>query len=179
RRAGPVPTPSRRSLAALSIPEGAATGAAPATVAPMSVGRTRLSPLKRRAPASGSSRPLERARRAFAERTFARALDAFQAADRAAALSGGDLDRLAMCEMLLGRDADGLRTLERAHHAHLESGAPLAAARSAFWLGFRLVSAGGTGRGTGLVPHARRLSARTRGGVPAAGEPHTPAGRGR
>jgi DNA-binding CsgD family transcriptional regulator len=120
--------------------------------------RTRLTFLvKRRAPSTGSSRPHERARRAFEERKFARARDAFLESDGAAPLGGEDLDRLAMCEMLLGRDADGLRALERAHHAHLQSGAPLAAARSAFWMGFRLLSAGETGKGTGWIARAQRL----------------------
>jgi len=85
------------------------------------------------------------------------ALDAYLEADSESALGGDDLDRLAMCELLLGRDADALRTLERAHHAHLESGAALAAARSAFWLGFRLISAGEMGRGTGWLARSQRL----------------------
>ena len=110
-----------------------------------------------RAPSAGASRPLDRAREAFDERAYVRADEAFADADRAEPLSGEDLDRWAMCVVLSGRDADALRILERAHHAHAEAGAPLAAARSAFWLGFRLVSAGERGRGSGWLARAGRL----------------------
>jgi len=113
--------------------------------------------LTRRASSAGSSRPLERAREAFDARAYSRADDAFADADRAEALAGPDRDRWAMSALLSGRDADALRILERAHHAYLESGAALAAARSAFWLGFRLVSAGERGRGSGWLARARRI----------------------
>jgi ATP/maltotriose-dependent transcriptional regulator MalT len=115
--------------------------------------------LKRRASPADPSRLLERARRAHASREYARAFDAFTEADEAAGapLAGADFDLWAMCALLLGRDADALRVLERAHHAHLEAGATVAAVRSAFWLGFRLISAGEKGRGGGWLARARRL----------------------
>ncbi|HJW15338.1 MAG TPA: helix-turn-helix transcriptional regulator, partial [Thermoanaerobaculia bacterium] len=109
------------------------------------------------ATADGSGE-LERGREAYERRDFARAFEAFSAADRIVPLRGEDLDRLAMTAALLGRDEETSRNLERAHHAHLEAGDPVAAARSAIWLGFRLVALfGEKGRGSGWLARARRL----------------------
>jgi ATP/maltotriose-dependent transcriptional regulator MalT len=98
-----------------------------------------------------------RGREAYARRDFAAAFEAFSAADLVEPLAAGDLDRLAMSAGLLGRDAEFLEALERAHQAHLASGNAAAAARSAFWLGFRLLFLGETGRGTGWHARARRV----------------------
>ena len=115
-------------------------------------------PSKRvRPPGTESPRPLERARDACAQHAWARAVDAFAEADRGEPLSGADLDLWATCALLVGRDEEGLHALERAHHAHLEAGATLPAARSAFWMAFRLISAGERGRGGGWLSRARRL----------------------
>jgi ATP/maltotriose-dependent transcriptional regulator MalT len=100
---------------------------------------------------------VERGREAYGRHDFAAAFKAFSAADRAGALRGEDLDRLAMSAGLLGRDEDFLKALERAHHAHLEAGEPAAAARSAFWLSSRLIAAGEKGPGTGWQSRAQRL----------------------
>ena len=101
--------------------------------------------------------PLERGREAYARRDFAAAFEAFSAADRAEPLAAEDLDRLAVTAGLLGRDAEFLQALERAHQGHLAAGNAAAAARSAFWLGFRLLFLGETGRGTGWHARARRV----------------------
>lgn len=101
--------------------------------------------------------PLARGRKAYARRDFAAAFEALSAADRAEPLTAEDLDRLAVTAGLLGRDAEFLQALERAHQAHLASGNAAAAARSAFWLGLRLLSLGETGRGTGWHARARRV----------------------
>jgi len=115
-------------------------------------------PSKRgRSPVPDSPRHLERARDACAQHAWARAVDAFAEADRGEPLSGADLDLWATCALLVGRDEEGLHSLERAHHAHLEAGATLPAARSAFWMAFRLISAGERGRGGGWLSRARRL----------------------
>jgi ATP/maltotriose-dependent transcriptional regulator MalT len=100
---------------------------------------------------------LRRGREAWERRSFGEAFEALSAADRLAPLSGEDLDRLARAAALMGREEDFLRFLERAHHAHLEAGDDLAAARSAFWLGFRLLGAGELGRATGWMARAERL----------------------
>jgi len=107
----------------------------------------------RRSPES----PLARGRKAYAKERFADAFEALSAADRAEPLAAEDLDRLASSAGILGRDADFLAALERAHHAHLAAGNGVAAARAAFWLGFRLLFLGETGRGTGWHARARRV----------------------
>jgi len=101
---------------------------------------------------------VERGREAYARREFARAFEAFSAADRVEALAGEDLDRLAMTDALLGRDEESNRTFERAHHAHLAAGNTAAAARSAIWLGLRWIAVfGEMARGGGWLARARRL----------------------
>ena len=118
-----------------------------------------MKPSSKRDRSSGAEapRPLERARAACAHRAWARAFDAFGEADRTEPLSGADLDLWATCALLVGKDEEAMRTLERAHHAHLEIGATLPAARSAFWMALRLISAGERGRGGGWLARARRL----------------------
>jgi ATP/maltotriose-dependent transcriptional regulator MalT len=100
---------------------------------------------------------LTRGREAYEGRDFASACEALTAADRAGTLDGEDLDRLAMSAAMIGRDDESMRALERAHHAHLEAGRDVAAARSAIWLGFRLVAGGETARGRGWLARAQRL----------------------
>lgn len=114
---------------------------------------------KGRAAAAGDrAGDLERGREAYARREFARAFEAFSAADRVEALGGEDLDRLAMTDALLGRDEESNRTFERAHQAHLAAGNAAAAARSAIWLGLRLITEfGEMARGSGWLARARRL----------------------
>ncbi len=111
----------------------------------------------RRDNADAAAGLLRRGREAWERRNFLEAFDALLAADRAKPLSGEDLDRMATAAGLMGRDEDFLRILERAHHAHLEEGHGVAAARSAFWLGFRLFGAGEFGRGSGWMARAERL----------------------
>jgi DNA-binding NarL/FixJ family response regulator len=114
--------------------------------------------MKRRdSPAETPENALARAREAYNGDDFAAAFEAFESADRERPLSGADLDRLAMSAGVLGRDADLLRFLERAHHAHLEAGDAAAAARSAFFIGFRLLNAGERGPGTGWLSRAQRM----------------------
>ena len=104
------------------------------------------------------SRAIEEGRNAYEKRDFARAIEQFLAADRSAQLAGADLDRLAFAAAVLGRDQEAGRSFERAHHAHLAAGDPVAAARSAIWLGFQLVAAlGEKARGSGWLARAKRL----------------------
>src|SRR5262245_20445143 len=100
---------------------------------------------------------LARGREAYERQDFAVAFEALTNADRGETLSGTDLDRLAMSAGILGKDAELLRFLERAHHSHLESGDAAAAARSAFFIGFRLMSVGERGPGTGWLSRAQRV----------------------
>jgi DNA-binding NarL/FixJ family response regulator len=100
---------------------------------------------------------LSRGREHYRKRAWREALDAFSRADRQKPLAREDLDRLALCQGLLGREADFLATLERSHHAHLDAGDPLRAVRSAFWLGFRLAYLGERARAGGWFARAHRL----------------------
>jgi DNA-binding CsgD family transcriptional regulator len=118
--------------------------------------RNRLGRVKVRNPVD-RDRDLARGREACANREYAAAFDALSAADRAEPLAGGDLDHLAMAAGMLGRDEEFLRALERAHHAHLEAGAAAAAARAAFWIGFRLMSFGEKARAAGWLSRAQRM----------------------
>jgi DNA-binding CsgD family transcriptional regulator len=87
-------------------------------------------------------------------------MDAFNAlslADEGVPLGAEDLELLSISAYLIGRDDDSLRALDRAHRAHLENGDTLGAARSAFWLGFRLIDLGEMARATGWLGRAARL----------------------
>jgi len=107
--------------------------------------------------ASSPSGEIERGRAAYRRRAFGEAFRILSAADRRGPLQAEDLDLLAMSAGLLGRDADLLALLERAHHAHLEAGNGLRAARSAFWLGFRVLNRGEPARASGWFARAQRL----------------------
>jgi tetratricopeptide (TPR) repeat protein len=99
----------------------------------------------------------ERGREQYQRRAWAEAFGSFQAADRASALDAEDLELYAMTACLTGRDDEYLSTLDRAHHAHLQSGARLRAARCAFWLALRLLFRGEAGHATGWLTRAERL----------------------
>jgi DNA-binding CsgD family transcriptional regulator len=102
-------------------------------------------------------RQLDRARSSFGRRAWEDAYQAFVLADLEAPLDVEDLERLAMAAYLVGRDDEYLGTLERAHNTHLSAGRSAPAARCAFWLGFRLLMRGATGRATGWFGRAQRL----------------------
>jgi|UniRef100_Q11FI4 DNA-binding NarL/FixJ family response regulator len=78
-------------------------------------------------------------------------------AGEAAPLDVEDLERLAVSAYLVGRDEDYLRVLERVHHAHLDSGNLIRAARAAFWVGLRLALRGEAGPASGWFGRAHRL----------------------
>jgi DNA-binding NarL/FixJ family response regulator len=105
-------------------------------------------------------RELDRARSCFRLRAWSDAYCAFSRAQEAAPLAAPDLELFATAAYLLGRDADYLDALERAHRAYLEAGCSPASARCAFWLGFRHVFRGETGQASGWFVRAQRLVAR-------------------
>ena len=107
--------------------------------------------------AGHAARDLARGRQAYARRDHAGAVEALSAADRGASLEGDDLDRLATAAMILGKDDEALKAWGRAHHAYLEAGQKIPAARVATWLGFRLVAGDDKGRGAGWLARAQRL----------------------
>lgn len=100
---------------------------------------------------------LERGRQCYARRAWTLAYQSLSLADQAVALGVEDLERLAMSAYLAGRDDDYLSALERTHHAHLNVGEGVRAARCAFWLSLRLAFRGETGRATGWLARAQRL----------------------
>jgi DNA-binding NarL/FixJ family response regulator len=101
---------------------------------------------------------LRKGREAHARRAWREAYESLSLADEAAPLASAELELLATSAYLIGRDADFHRFLERAHHAHLEAGERLRAARCAFWLGLTLLFAGEPGQGSGWLARARRLA---------------------
>jgi DNA-binding NarL/FixJ family response regulator len=69
-----------------------------------------------------------------------------------------DLDRLATQAYLTGDDATSADLRAQAHAAHLERGDPVAAARSAYWLGFALMDRPARqAQAGGWLARARRL----------------------
>ena len=99
---------------------------------------------------------LDRGRACCARQRWADAFRALSRADRAAPLAPDDLELFATSAWVTGRDEEHLRTLQRAHQAHLAAGDRRRAARCAFWLGFRLLMRGEAGRATGWLGRAQR-----------------------
>jgi hypothetical protein len=85
---------------------------------------------------------LARGRESFARGEWNSAFEALSIANRLAPLGADDLQRLAWSAGLTARDEEMLATQERVYHARLDEGEALAAARAAFWLGFRLFARG-------------------------------------
>ena len=104
----------------------------------------------------GVSGYLDQARKSYQQRAWADAYQAFLRADRESALQAQDVELLAMAAYLIGRDEDYLGALERAYNANREQGEHRRAGRCAFWLGFRLLFRGETGRATGWLGRAER-----------------------
>src|SRR5436190_9601144 len=100
---------------------------------------------------------LERGRAAYAGRAWQDAYESLSRADGEAPLAADDLELLATAAYMVGRVDDFLSVLERAHHAHLEGGEPLRAARAAFFVGVNLALAGEIGRAGGWFGRAQRL----------------------
>ena len=100
---------------------------------------------------------VERGRELYADRAWRGAHAALSQADRQAPLTAEDLERLATAAYMLGRQDEFYEALERAHHAHLNDGGALRAARCAFWIGINLVQQGEMARASGWLGRARRL----------------------
>lgn len=108
-------------------------------------------------PYAGGVGKIDRSRRLFGQRAWADAYQAFLLADQETPLEAEDLERFAMAAYLVGRDDEYLKTLERAYNAHVSAGQSARAVRCGFWLAFRLLMRGETGRATGWLAHAQRL----------------------
>src|SRR6187402_915325 len=99
---------------------------------------------------------LEAARAAFQRRAWRDAFEAFTRLDARQPLSLQDQWQLSSSASLCGDEASGFAVLERIYHEQV-AGAPAAAARAAFWLGFRLVHLGEGSRASGWLSRAERL----------------------
>ena len=68
-----------------------------------------------------------------------------------------DLERLAAAAYLVGRVDESVDAWVRAHHAYVDAGEVVRAARCGFWLAFILLNKGELARGGGWVHRAQRL----------------------
>ncbi len=100
---------------------------------------------------------LERARTAFRERRWLDALHGFEEARSTRSLEAADLWRLGVAAYLIGREGEFVRAIQDAHREYADAGEPVAAARSAFWLGFHLATRGEMAPATGWFGRATRL----------------------
>jgi DNA-binding CsgD family transcriptional regulator len=104
-----------------------------------------------------STTDLERAREAYAGRSWLEAYDAFTSADEGGSLTPSDLELLSITARMLGRDEEAVEILERAHHLYLGEGDPVRAAYCAGWIGMSLSYHGGVGPAAGWFARANRL----------------------
>jgi ATP/maltotriose-dependent transcriptional regulator MalT len=100
---------------------------------------------------------VDRGRRAYGRREWNDAHALLSLADRESALPPADLERLATAAMLIGREKEFDRALERAHRAYRDAGDRPGAARCAFWIGLRLLLSGKTGAATGWLARGQRV----------------------
>ena len=100
---------------------------------------------------------LERGREAYARRAWLEAHDLLARAHEQAPLEAQDLELLATCAFMLGRDDDSVAWLERAHQRYLEDGETLRAVRCAAWIGMNLALRGEIGPASGWLGRAQRL----------------------
>ena len=119
-----------------------------------------MSELSRRsasARARNHPRDLERGREHYHKGAWSDAYEALSTAHRVNPLAAADLELLATAAFLVGRDAEYLEMLERAHQLYVKSGETSRAARCLFYLGFRLALRGDVGQATGWFGRAERL----------------------
>jgi DNA-binding CsgD family transcriptional regulator len=112
---------------------------------------------RRRVAVESAVDELERGRQSYVRRAWIDAYESLSRADQAAPLAAEDLELLAMSAAMVGRMDDHVAALERLHHACLEAGEGLPAARAAFWLGMNLATRGEMGPAGGWFSRAERL----------------------
>lgn len=100
---------------------------------------------------------LERARDAYGRRAWLEAYEALTRAEERSALEAQDVDLLATCAFMLGRDDECATWLERGHHRYLAGGDTIGAVRCAVWIGMNLASRGRLGPASGWLGRAQRL----------------------
>lgn len=96
------------------------------------------------------------ARDAYERREWVAAYSALSDADPST-LTAEDFTRLATTAFLLGRRNDAVQALQRSYQAHIDRGAPLAAARCGSALAMMLVAGGEMAVGSGWIGRCQRL----------------------
>jgi len=107
-------------------------------------------------PVGELSEALRRGRACYERREWNEAFEALSQADQATPLIAEDLHRLAWSAGLTARDEQMLPAYERTYHSLLAAGNELAAARAAFWIGFRLLARGEPAGASGWLGRAQR-----------------------
>lgn len=100
---------------------------------------------------------LRAGREAYRARDWSRAHARLAEADAAGPLEAADVELLARAGYLLGRPAESVDLLARAHHEFLARRDLDGAARTAFWAGLQLFQHGEHARGGGWLARAHRL----------------------
>lgn len=109
------------------------------------------------AAATPDSEPLVAGRDAFDERSWERAYEGFEAADRVSRLGPEDLELLATSAYMVGMVGEMLDGFERAYNLYIEDGRRLPAARVALWLASNYASRGKLTEASGWVERGRRI----------------------
>lgn len=100
---------------------------------------------------------LDFGRAAYDRRCWLDAYKSLTIAAEQSTLDAQDLWRLGVSAYMIGREEDWVAALERRYRAQRDSDEGVAAARSAFWIGFYLASRGAAGRAAGWLGRAQRL----------------------
>ena len=99
-----------------------------------------------------------RGRAAFDRKRWSEAYRELTLAERDNPLAPEDLDRLATAAYLVGQESVSGEARARAHAAFVERSDPLRAARSAFWLGYALITVPAQqAQANGWLARAKRL----------------------
>jgi DNA-binding CsgD family transcriptional regulator len=101
--------------------------------------------------------PLHYGRECYACRRWQEAYRALVGVDETNPLDAEDLERLATCAYLVGRDLEFHRLLERLHRIYLESNDVERAARCTFWLALGLELRGELGQTSAWIARGQRL----------------------
>src|SRR5262245_58280836 len=100
---------------------------------------------------------LEQGRESFRKQAWGAAFAQLSAVDREVLLEPDDLVQLAQAAYLIGKEVEGADFLARAHQGFLSRGETALAARSAFWVGFTLLTNGEFAKAGGWLSRAARL----------------------
>jgi ATP/maltotriose-dependent transcriptional regulator MalT len=123
----------------------------------LSAGENHISMSSKSRKTSALQDKLRQGRESYRCRAWGDAYRTLSLADQKAPLRVEDLELLATAAYMTGRDLEFWRILDRAHHAHLETGNHPRAARCAFWSGLTLLLRGEAGQAGAWFARAQRL----------------------